>query len=329
MNDKQQSKVENETINTDLKEDNTSENEIIPSMDEFEDQIEKSFNKVNIGDIIEATIVGVSDTEVNLDLGSYAEGIIKANEYSNNPAFSLKEDITIGESINAKVISDDDGEGNILLSKKQADFILAWDKLGKLMDDKTVLKIKISQSVKGGVITYLEGIRGFIPASQLSINYVENLDEWIDKEVEAIVITAEQDKNKLVLSSKQVEIDKRKSKQADMLESLERGMILDAVVDSLVPYGAFVKIDDNLSGLVHISQLSKKFIKSPNEVVKEGQEVKVKVLDIKDGKLNLSIKAVEDNDKSVVNPNDGPKEFSSNEEASTNLADLLKDINLN
>lgn len=329
MNEKQQSEIENETINTNLEEDNTTENEIIPSMDEFEDQIEKSFHKVNIGDIIEATIVGISDTEVNLDLGSYAEGIIKANEYSNNPAFSLKEDITIGESINAKVISDDDGEGNILLSKKQADFVLAWEKLGKLMDEKTVLKIKITQSVKGGVITFLEGIRGFIPASQLSINYVENLDEWIDKEVEAIVITVDQNKNKLVLSSKQVEIDKRKSKQADMLESIEKGMILDATVDSLVPYGAFVKINDNLSGLVHISQLSKKFIKSPSEVVKEGEEVKVKVLDIKDGKLNLSIKAVKDNDKPVVNPNDGPKEFSSNQEASTNLADLLKDINLN
>ena len=313
MSEKQQSEIENETI---------------PSMDEFEDQIEKSFHKVNIGDIIKATIVGVSDTEVILDLGSYAEGIIKANEYSNNPSFSLLDDITIGESINAKVVNDDDGEGNILLSKKQADFVLAWEKLNKLMDEKTVLKTKISQSVKGGVITYLEGIRGFIPASQLSINYVENLDEWKDKEVEAIVITVEQDKNKLVLSSKQVELDKRKGKQANMLKNLEKGMILDATVDSLVPYGAFVKIDDNLSGLVHISQLSKKFIKSPSEVVKEGQEVKVKVLDIKDGKLNLSIKAVESNDEAIVNPNDGPREFSSNQEASTSLADLLKDVNL-
>ncbi|HHX55140.1 MAG TPA: S1 RNA-binding domain-containing protein [Clostridiales bacterium] len=313
MSEKQQSEIENETI---------------PSMDEFEDQIEKSFHKVNIGDIIKATIVGVSDTEVTLDLGSYAEGIIKANEYSNNPSFSLLDDITIGESINAKVVNDDDGEGNILLSKKQADFVLAWEKLNKLMDEKTVLKTKISQSVKGGVITYLEGIRGFIPASQLSINYVENLDEWKDKEVEAIVITVEQDKNKLVLSSKQVELDKRKGKQANMLKNLEKGMILDATVDSLVPYGAFVKIDDNLSGLVHISQLSKKFIKSPSEVVKEGQEVKVKVLDIKDGKLNLSIKAVESNDEAIVNPNDGPREFSSNQEASTSLADLLKDVNL-
>lgn len=313
MSEKQQSEIENETI---------------PSMDEFEDQIEKSFHKVNIGDIIKATIVGVSDTEVTLDLGSYTEGIIKANEYSNNPSFSLLDDITIGESINAKVVNDDDGEGNILLSKKQADFVLAWEKLNKLMDEKTVLKTKISQSVKGGVITYLEGIRGFIPASQLSINYVENLDEWKDKEVEAIVITVEQDKNKLVLSSKQVELDKRKGKQANMLKNLEKGMILDATVDSLVPYGAFVKIDDNLSGLVHISQLSKKFIKSPSEVVKEGQEVKVKVLDIKDGKLNLSIKAVESNDEAIVNPNDGPREFSSNQEASTSLADLLKDVNL-
>lgn len=328
MSEKEQSEIENETINTNLEENNTSEVETIPSMDEFEDQIEKSFHKVNIGDIIKATIVGVSDTEVTLDLGSYAEGIIKANEYSNNPSFSLKDDITIGDSINAKVINDDDGEGNILLSKKQADFILAWDKLKKLMDEKTVLKTKISQSVKGGVITYLEGIRGFIPASQLSIDYVEDLDEWKDKEVEAIIITVEQSKNKLVLSSKQVEIDKRKSKQANMLESLEKGMVLDATVDSLVPYGAFVKIDDNLSGLVHISQLSKKFIKSPSEVVKEGQEVKVKVLDIKDGKLNLSIKAVENNDKAVINPNNGPREFSSNQEASTSLADLLKDVNL-
>ncbi len=379
MSDNQQTEITNETIDQNLEtevtqeevpatdlDENTEEivdsqveqetDESIPSMEEFEDQIDKSFHKVNVGDIVKGSVVGVSDTEVILDISSYAEGIIRATDYSNDPSFIIKEGVTIGDEIYAKVVKDDDGEGNILLSKKQADFVLAWEKLQDYMDEGSILNVKITQSVKGGVLTFVEGIRGFIPASQLSISFVENLDEWIGKEVEAVVITVEQDKNRLVLSSKQVELSKRKEARNDMLENLEHGATVKGTVDNIVPYGAFVKLEGGLSGLVHISQLSNKFVKSPNEVVKEGQEVNVRILNIKDGKINLSMKTQDDNVRDEVadnkpsfrpsnrpntntrpsnrprsrsiNQNSKPIDFTSDQEATTSLGDLLKGLDI-
>lgn len=369
MSENQQDNLTNETIDEDLETKTTKDDieteeeakdinneevsdttqelaqeENLPSMDDFEEQIDKSFHKVNVGDIIKGSVVGVSDTEIILDLGSYAEGMITANEFSGDPNFSLKDGVSVGDEISAEVIKDDDGEGNILLSKKRADYALAWEELKDHMDNETELTVKITQSVKGGVLTYVDGIRGFIPASQLSIRYVENLDEWIDKEVEAIVITVEESKNRLVLSSKQVEIKNQKEIQQEKLASLEKGAIVKGTVDSIVPYGAFINLGQGLSGLVHISQLSNKFVKSPNEIVKEGQEVEAKVLDIKDGKINLSMKALDETSASPARPTSKPRpkfnkrsnskpqrkaiEFTSDEEATTSLGDILKDLNL-
>ncbi|NLJ90718.1 MAG: S1 RNA-binding domain-containing protein [Clostridiales bacterium] len=373
MSDNRQTELTNETIEQNLdaetiqdnelvadSNENTKEvadnpveatnNEDVPSMEDFKDQIEQSFHKFNVGDIVKCSVVGVSDTEVIVDLGSYAEGLIKVADYSSIPNFSLKDNVTVGEEIHAKIIKDDDGEGNILLSKKQADFVLAWEKLQEYLDNGDILNVKIAQSVKGGVLTYVEGIRGFIPASQLSVSYVENLDEWVGKEVEAVVITVDENENRLVLSSKQVELDKINKEKQEMLEGLEEGLTLKGVVDNIVPYGAFVKLENNLSGLVHISQLSDKFIKSPNEVVKEGQEVTVRVISVKDGKINLTMKSLEDATKEEVvtskpsnrpsgRPsnrqraksnvqNSKPLDFTSDQEATTSLADLLKNLDI-
>lgn len=329
MNENKQPELKNETINPELENaDITDSTEETLSMKEFEDQIEQSFHKVNVGDMMKGTIVGISDTEVTLDLGSYAEGIIKASEFSNDPNFSIRTDVVVGEKVTVKVIMEDDGEGNILLSKKQADFVLAWKTLNEYMQNRTILKVKVSQAVKGGVITYVEGIRGFIPASQLSINYVENLEDWANKEIEAIVITVEEDKRKLVLSGKEVEQEKVKANKDGKLSNIQKGMVMKGVVEKIMPYGAFIKIDDDLSGLVHISQISKKFINSPNEAIKVGEEVNVKVLDVKDGKINLSIKAVENTEKVNKKIENLPNEFTSNEQATTGLGDLLKKIKL-
>ena len=366
MNDNQQTEVTNETIEDNLETEGIKDEEVsegqensvieenIPSMDEFEDQIDKSFQRVNVGDILTGSVVGVSDTEVTLDLGSYAEGVIRADEFSTDPNFSIVDSVTVGDEVSAKVINTDDGEGNILLSKKQADFILAWDKMQEYLDNETLVNVKITKAVKGGVIAPIEGIRGFIPASQLSIRYVENLEEWEGKEVEAVVITVDQSKNRLVLSSKKVEQSKRKEDRKELLEDLNKGDIVKGTVDNIVPYGAFIKLDNGLSGLIHISQLSNKFVKTPNEVVKEGEEVTTKIIDVKDGKINLSMKALEErtiedkeskpsnkfNNMPSNRPSSKPRnkpsskaksvsqDFTSDQEATTNLGDLLKDLDL-
>ena len=302
--------------------------QIIPSMDEFTEQIDKSLHKIEEGELVKGVVIGISDTEVTLDLGYYAEGLIKLEELSNDPRFSIKADVTMGEEISAVVIKTDNGEGSILLSKKKAEDILSWTLLKDYMTNRTVLDVKIAQAVNGGVITYLEGIRAFIPASQLSIAYVEDLESWVNKEVKVIIITVDDDKNKLVLSGKEVERDNERVKKNNKLSSLQIGTITAGVVEKITPYGAFVSIGSGLSGLVHISQICERRIKSPNEVIKESQEVTVKIIDLKDGKISLSMKAVEENSDVADSADDVPFEYSSDGQASTSLAGLFANIKL-
>ena len=278
---------------------------------------------------MKGTVISISDTDVVLDLQYYAEGIIKLEELSNDPNFSLEEDISIGDEIDALVVNMDDGEGNILLSKKKADNLLAWDLLSQDFENKTIRKAKISNTVNSGVITYLHGIRGFIPASQLSITYVEDLEEWVGKEIELIVITVDKDKNNLVLSGKEVELKKQEEVRERRMEELQVGSTVSGIVDNIMPYGAFIDIGDGLSGLVHISQISHKRIASPNEVLKRGEKINAKIISKKDDKISLSIKAISDNDEVVVEDNrDLPSSYQSGGDVTTSLGSLLEDLDL-
>lgn len=302
--------------------------EVIPSMDEFKEEIARSFKKIKEGDILTGTVIGISEAEVILDLGYYAEGVIKLEELSNDPGFSIKADVTIGEEISATVLREDDGQGNILLSRKRADDILAWEHLKEAMDSKKVLHVKISQSVNGGVVTYVYGVRGFIPASQLSLTYVEDLASWVGKEIDVVVITASAEDKKLVLSGKEVERDREKKDKSSKISHLQIGIVTTGTVEKIAPYGAFVNIGEGLSGLVHISQICGRRIKSPNEVIKEGETVTVKIIDVKDGKISLSMKAVEEKEEVVEDVEETPSSFSTGEEATTGLGALLKNIKL-
>ncbi len=323
MNDKFD--VETEEVTAETK---TAPTEAVPSMKEFEDQISKSLHKIEEGTLVKGTVIGISDTEVTVDLGYYAEGIIPLEELSNDPRFSIKGDVTVGEEISGVVIREDDGKGNILLSKKEADDILSWETLKEYRNNKNILKVKIAQAVNGGVTTFLLGIRAFIPASQLSLTYVEDLNTWVNKEVDVQVITVEEDKKKLVLSAKEVEKDLAAKDKLSKISHLPIGQVTKGTVEKLAPYGAFVNLGNGLSGLVHISQIANKRIKTPGEVLKEGQEVAVKIIDVKDGKISLSIKAVEEKADVSESIEEAPFEYSSGEEASTGLAGLLSKIKL-
>lgn len=304
------------------------EQESLPSMGDFEDQINKSFIKMNEGEILKGTVIGISDTEVTVDLGYYAEGIIRLEDLSNDPRFSIKADVVLGQEITGVVIKEDDGQGNILLSKKEADNLLSWTSLKEYMENRTILKVKIAQAVNGGVVTYLEGVRAFIPASQLSLTYVENLESWVNKEISVIVITVDETAKKLVLSGKEVERDKALEDKNSKISRLQIGLITKGTVEKIVPYGAFINIGDGLSGLVHISQICGKRIKTPTEVIKEGEEVTVKIIEVKEGKVSLSMKAVEEKAEVLDNVDEVPFEYSSGGEVSTGLAGLLSKIKL-
>lgn len=306
----------------------TAENEAgtQETMEDYSRELEASFRKIGEGEIISGTVISVEETEVILDLNYYAQGIIKAEDMSNDPKFNILEEVEIGSVIEATVVKADDGAGNIQLSCKEAKDILSWDILKQYMEEEKEISVKISEVVNSGVIAFVEGIRGFIPASQLSLTYVEELEPWLNRQLTVRVITVDEEKKKLILSAKVVERQKAEEEINHRISMLVPGTILEGTVESLMPYGAFVALKEGLNGLVHISQISVKRIKSPSEVLTVGDKVKVKVLNTNDNKISLSIKAVEEESQADEMEEREAAQYSSNEDVGTSLGDLFKNL---
>lgn len=298
------------------------------TMKDYEKELEASFRKISEGDVISGTVIDVNEEEVTLDLKYYTQGIIKAEDMSNDPGFSILADVHAGDVIEATVVRMDDGQGNILLSKKEATAVLAWDVLTQYMEEKTDISVKVSEAVNAGVVAYVEGIRGFIPASQLALSYVEDTEAYMGKKLTVRVITVDREKEKLVLSAREILREQAKEEHDHKVAMIVPGTVLEGIVESLQPYGAFVDLKDGLSGLVHISQICERRIKKPSEVLKVGDKVKVKVLNTNDGKISLSIKAAAQEQEAEEVESFDTKQFSSDETVGTSLGDLFKKLGL-
>ncbi len=296
--------------------------EVVETMETYAAELEASFKKVKEGDVLTGTVINVNEDMVTLDLKYYAEGIIDKENLSNDPEFDLLREIQPGDEITATVISADDGEGNIVLSRKLANDQLAWEKLGSMLRDRTIIKVKIAEIVKGGAIAYLEGIRGFIPASKLAGEYVEDLEEYNGKTIDVTVITADEENKKLVLSGKEPALMKQKEETNKKIAKCEAGSIMEGTVDSLKDYGAFINLENGLTGLLHISQISSQRIKHPGVVLKEGQTVKVKILSTADNKISLSMKAVQEEEEA----NEEVFDYKEEGAVFTGLSALLKGL---
>ena len=298
------------------------------TMKDYEAELEASFKKIEEGDILTGTVISVDEKEVVLDLKYYAEGNIPAEDYSREPGFNIKEEVHVGDEISATVVKKDDGHGNILLSKVEATDVLAWDKLKELKASGEVLDVVVKGAVNGGVVAYVEGVRGFIPASKLALNYVEDTNEYLNKRIQVQVIDVNKEDKKLILSAKEILRQKAEEERKNKISNVEVGLVTEGVVESLQTYGAFVNLGNGLSGLVHISQICEKRIRKPSEVLAVGDKVKVKVTAVKDGKLSLSIKEASDamakeiEEETVELPDSG-------EQATTSLGSLFANIKLN
>ena len=298
------------------------------TMEDYSEELEASFRRINEGDTLTGTVISVTDTDITLDFGYYTDGIIHLEDASDDPGFSLKDRIKVGQSLTSTVIKRDDGAGHILLSMKEAAQLMAWDRLRELKESQENVTVKISGVTRGGAIAYLEGVRGFIPASKLSLSYVEEdaLQEWIGKSIDVRVITADEEDRRLVMSARDILWEKEREERAKKVSNVEVGLVTEGVVESLKPYGAFINLGNRLSGLLHVSQISQKRIKQPSEVLKEGQTVKVKIIANKDGKLSLSMKALEDVMAEEVH--EETFELPKSENISTSLADLFAKLKL-
>lgn len=199
-----------------------------------------------------------------------------------------------------------------------------WRVVESYKEKGTNLPIKIEGIVNGGAIAMVEGLRGFIPASKLSLSYIEDLESYLLKEIEVRVIDVDEADNRLILSAREILKEQEKKAMEEKLANVKVGSVLTGKIESIQDYGAFVRLEDGLSGLVHVSQISQKRVKSPKDVLNTGDEVKVKVIGVKDGKISLSMKALEEvpeepEEKVVI-----PKA----ENIGTSLGDLLKNLKI-
>lgn len=294
----------------------------VETMEDYAKELEASFKRVREGDILTGTVAGVTENQVLVDLKYYANGVINKENINGDPDYQLQAEIHPGDEITATVIATDDGEGNIELSMKEANEHRIWDKMTAMLADRTIVNVKIAEIVKGGAVAYLEGIRAFIPASKLAAEYVEDLEEYNGKTIEVTVITADPEAKKLVLSGKEPALAKLQAEKNKKIAKCEVGTVMEGTVDTIKPYGAFVNLENGLSGLLHISQISSQRIKHPGAVLKEGQTVKVKIISIADNKISLSMKAIEPEEEVDLEGFD----FKGGGEVTTGLGALLKGL---
>jgi small subunit ribosomal protein S1 len=203
-----------------------------------------------------------------------------------------------------------------------------WDDFRDAMEEGKIFTVNVAEAVPAGVITYLNEIRAFIPASQLAVKYVENTADFVGKDLDVKIITADPEKNKLVLSAKEVERERLAEEKKKKMSSVEAGQIVEGTVDKITTYGAFVTLDEGISGLLHISQISHKRIGSPREVIKEGETVKVKILAVENGKISLSMKALTEPAEPSEDPDAAPVEYKDEGTVSTGLAGILAGLKI-
>ncbi len=262
----------------------------------FREAFESSLVTLNTGDIVKGKIIGFNNAEVFVDMGFKSDGIIPIEEFTDDVDFNPSDSIKAGDEIEVFVVRVNDGEGNVLLSKKRVDSIKGWDKLVESYDNKTPVKVKITEVVKGGAIAVASGVKIFIPASQISDRYVKDLNEFLKQVMDIRIIEYNKQKRKFVGSHRILLEEERAVKETEIWGGIEVGKKYTGTVKNLMDFGAFVDIG-GVDGLIHMSELSWTKIKHPSEVLKIGDKVEVTVLefDREKKKISLGFKKVEDN----------------------------------
>ena len=254
--------------------------ELIPDYD-------ATFPTINEGEVVHGTVVRVDKDEVLVDIGYKSEGVIPVSELSIRRSVNPADEVSVGEEIDALVMTKEDAEGRLILSKKRARFELAWKAIEAAAESGEAVNGRVIEVVKGGLILDL-GVRGFLPASLVDIRRVQDLDEFMGKELRCKVIELNRSRNNVVLSRRAVLEDERKEMRQAILDRLNPGDVVDGQISNIVDFGAFVDLD-GMDGLIHISELSWSHVNHPSEVLEIGQTVKVKVLDIDRERQRISL----------------------------------------
>jgi small subunit ribosomal protein S1 len=239
------------------------------------------------GDVVNGKVVRIDKDEVLVDIGYKAEGVIPSNELSIRKSVDPSDEVELGEQVDALVLTKEDAEGRLILSKKRARFEKAWRSIEVAADSGEPVKGRVIEVVKGGLILDL-GVRGFLPASLVDIRRVHNLDEFMSQDLECKVIELNRSRNNVVLSRRAVLEEERKEVREQILGRLEPGQVVEGKISNIVDFGAFVDLD-GIDGLIHISELSWSHVNHPSEVVSIGDTVRIKVLDIDRDRQRISL----------------------------------------
>jgi small subunit ribosomal protein S1 len=254
--------------------------ELVPDYD-------STFPTINEGEVVHGVVVRVDKDEVLVDIGYKSEGVIPVAELSIRRNVNPADEVSVGDEIDALVMTKEDAEGRLLLSKKRARFELAWKAIEGAAESGEAVLGRVIEVVKGGLILDL-GVRGFLPASLVDIRRVQDLDEFLGKELRCKVIELNRSRNNVVLSRRAVLEDERKEMRQAILDRLNPGDVVEGTISNIVDFGAFVDLD-GMDGLIHISELSWSHVNHPSEVLEIGQTVQVKVLDIDRDRQRISL----------------------------------------
>jgi small subunit ribosomal protein S1 len=273
----------------------TSEAKVVEGSDglllEIDGQIvpnyDATFAPFEEGDVVSGRVVRIDNDEVLVDIGYKSEGVIPSNELSIRKSVDPHDEVELGEEVDALVLTKEDQDGRLIMSKKRARFEKAWRRIEAAAESGEPVEGTVIEVVKGGLIIDL-GVRGFLPASLVDIRRVPNLDEYMGTKIETKVIELNRSRNNVVLSRRAVLEEERKEQRQEILDRLQPGLIVEGQISNIVDFGAFVDLN-GIDGLIHISELSWSHVNHPSEILSIGDTVQVKVLDIDRDRQRISL----------------------------------------
>lgn len=260
----------------------------------FEQLLEASLKTIRTGEVVEGTVIDVKEDEIILNIGYKADGIITRNEYSNTPNIDLTQVVHVGDTLQAKVLKVNDGEGQVLLTYKRLAAEKGNKRLEEAYESHEVLTAKVAQVLDGGLSVVLEETRVFIPASLVSDVYEKNLSKYDGQEISFVISEFNPRKRRIIGDRKQLLVAEKAEKQKELLERISAGMTVEGKVKNVTDFGAFIDLG-GADGLLHISEMSWGRVDNPKKFLKVGEDIKVLIKDIQGDKIALSLKFPETN----------------------------------
>ena len=264
----------------------------------FEQMLEDSVKTIRNGEIVQGKVIDVKEDEIILNIGYKADGIITKSEYSNDPSVVLTDAVHVGDSMEAKVLKVNDGEGQVILTYKRLAAEKGNKRLEEAFENQEVLKAPVTQVLDGGLCVNVEETRVFIPASLVSDTYEKDLSKYADQEIEFVITEFNPRRRRIIGNRKQLLVAEKAKKQQELMERIHVGDTVEGVVKNVTDFGAFIELAPGVDALLHVSQISKDHVEKPSDVLKIGQEVEAKVVEFNedDKKISLSMKALLDSE---------------------------------